>query len=347
MPRYHKALTTEIKEYTQSLDDKLEIDTIYFGGGTPSTYPIDLLLDTFAILNNEFKLSDTAEITLEVNPGTIDREKVLAWSEMGINRLSIGVQSLQDEVLRTVNRRHTVKDVEEAIALASDKFSNISVDLIVGLPGVSEEKWKESVERVAKWPIKHLSVYFLMVHEGTSLYFGVRRGRINLPCDDATVTMYEWTVERLKAYGFEQYEISSFAKPGYQSSHNKAYWTREPYQAFGLGACSFDGKVRYQNEKNLMEYMDLALQNKSTVAFNETLTDQQVALERIMLALRQISGMRMLDLLELIAPEKHERITDILMRLHSRKLIEYKDGWLFLRPAGLALHNEIVTQLSV
>ncbi|MBT3827956.1 radical SAM family heme chaperone HemW [bacterium] len=346
MTRYHRALCEEINRYADRVNRKLVIDTIYFGGGTPSTYPIHLLLDTFAILKNRFRLSPNVEITLEVNPGTVTEQKMKAWADVGVTRLSIGVQSLNDKVLANLNRKHTAHDTQVAIELAGRYFSNVSVDLIVGLPGSDWDDWKKIVNKIESWPVTHVSAYFLMVHEGTSLYFGVRRGRIDLPCDDTVVDMYQWGVERLKEFGFEQYEISSFAKEGCQSRHNKVYWKREPYQAFGLGACAFDGKVRYQNDKNLMNYMELIEQNKSVVAFHEVLTSEQVSLERIMLKLRQTKGILIDDLLKEIPAEKQDKLLRVLQQLQDKKLVELHDKILTLTPAGLALHNGIVTELS-
>ena len=346
MTRYHRALCEEINRYADRVNRKLVIDTIYFGGGTPSTYPIHLLLDTFAILKNRFRLSPNVEIPLEVNPGTVTEQKMKAWADVGVTRLSIGVQSLNDKVLANLNRKHTAHDTQVAIELAGRYFSNVSVDLIVGLPGSDWDDWKKIVNKIESWPVTHVSAYFLMVHEGTSLYFGVRRGRIDLPCDDTVVDMYQWGVERLKEFGFEQYEISSFAKEGCQSRHNKVYWKREPYQAFGLGACAFDGKVRYQNDKNLMNYMELIEQNKSVVAFHEVLTSEQVSLERIMLKLRQTKGILIDDLLKEIPAEKQDKLLRVLQQLQDKKLVELHDKILTLTPAGLALHNGIVTELS-
>lgn len=190
MDQYHNALITEIKKFGESYESKLSLDTIYMGGGTPSTYPDHLLLDTFGILNKVFDVDAACEITIEVNPGTVRKEQIKLWREMGINRLSIGVQSIKDQVLQKLNRHQSAAQVREVLDFASEHFDNLSVDFILGLPGVSFKEWQELLQAAVKWPIKHMSVYFLMVHEDTPLYFGVKKKTISLPCDDEVVNAY-------------------------------------------------------------------------------------------------------------------------------------------------------------
>ena len=245
MTQYHHALIKELHQNKSLMPLKSRLKTIYFGGGTPSTYPPELLLDTFGILRELFDFDQMTEVTIEVNPGTVTPKLFDVWSQAGINRLSIGVQSLKDVVLSSLNRHQTKEQVQDILQQASGYFKNLSVDFILGLPGVSDEEWKNMIQEAMSWPIQHISVYFLTVHEDTPLYFKVARNKVQLPPDDAMVDLYNWTVDYLASYGFERYEISNFAKKGFRSLHNAAYWNRKPYRGFGLGACSFNGTERF------------------------------------------------------------------------------------------------------
>ncbi len=346
MERYHAALIEEIKQFAGTYKGTREIDTIFFGGGTPSTYPDDLLLDTFDTLKKIFSFSKHVEVSIEVNPGTVRAEQLAHWKELGINRLSIGVQSLKDQVLQKLNRLQSAAQVQDLLSKAPEHFENLSVDLILGLPDVSEDEWKALIEKVVAWPIKHVSVYFLTVHEDTPLYFKVTTNRVTLPSDDSMVRLYEWTVEKLAAHGFGRYELSNFAQPGFESRHNSAYWERVPYKAFGLGACSFDGTQRFQNEKNLMKYMEGVANKKDVIAFSESLTPDQIHLERLMLSLRRKKGVSWNDLFEYMPSNKHERVKQVVSRLKSQKMLSEMDGSLMLTTAGMVVENEIIAQLT-
>lgn len=350
MERYHAALIKELKLYGDYAHKK-PIETVYFGGGTPSTYPPDLLLDMFGILNNTFEYAIDPEITLEVNPGTVTQEKIAVWKRVGITRLSIGVQSLNNQVLTSLNRHQKADDVLQLLDMAASEFEVLSIDLILGLPGISQQEWHDLIQKVVTWPIKHLSVYFLTVHEDTPLYYGVARKKITLPTDDAMVALYEWTAKTLEEHGFLQYEVSNFAKIGFESRHNSVYWKRLPYKGFGMGACSFDGASRFQNEKNLMNYLTLVetansmqeLEKLSIVS--ETLTESQVWLEQLMLGLRQKKGLSW----EFI----HQRLSEQERVCFEAKITEFiqlgyvdnNQTHFWLTTLGRAVENEIVVAL--
>lgn len=347
MQQYHDALLQEIENFAVSnrSTSLKTIRTIYIGGGTPSTWPVDLLAQMFEKLRAQFFIDADAEITLEVNPGTVTEEKVQAWKRIGINRLSIGVQSLNDEVLKKLNRHQTAVDVEYVLSTASLYFENISVDFIVGLPEISFEDWKSYILRAMKWPIKHISVYFLTVHEKTPLYFKVQQNKISLPPDDTTVDMYEWLVATLQDHGFLRYEISNFAKPGYDSKHNASYWNRSAYKGFGLGACSFNGSYRYRNTKNLNSYIQSQGQYQLLIEEIEELTDQQITMEKIMLGLRQARGIDMYDIIYRYTDLQKESFFQGVKLLQEKGLLQQHDGFLKLTPQGYALENEVAVRL--
>lgn len=347
MERYHTALVSEIEQFVQAQAVQTSIQTIHFGGGTPSTYPPALLLDMFGILNKNFVIDPNAEIALEVNPGTVSDEKIMAWRDAGINRLSIGVQSVNDKVLQSLNRHQTASQVYGLLDKVAPFFDNISIDLILGLPGISGDDWRALIEQVMQWPIKHISIYFLTIHENTPLYFKVQANQVTLPADEEIVSLYEYTCDVLASHGFEQYELSNFAKQGYASRHNTAYWNRDTYKGFGIGACSFDGSMRFQNEKSIMRYMDLCEKKEHCTTFCETLTPKQVWLEVLMLGLRRPQGIALEDLLHTDAGmEASAQRFSSLERLVRDGYIEYQGPNVRLTRRGLAVENEILAQLA-
>lgn len=349
MQTYHDALYKEIADFVRMHKQSTlvgPLKTVFFGGGTPSTYPPELLTQTLALLADEVGFEDEYEMTIEVNPGTVTREKLEAWKRFGINRLSIGVQSLNDAVLQKLNRHQRASDVYSLLDNASPLFENLSVDLIVGLPGVSPEEWKGMIETIVTWPIKHVSMYFLTVHEDTQLYFGVQQNKIKLPTDDEVVDLYYWTIEKFAQHGIMQYELSNFARPGWESRHNTVYWQRKPYKAFGLGACSFDGASRFQNEKNLLNYMNGVKNNGTINLFTEKLSDKQAWLERLMLGLRQLKGVLVAEVLKSLSEEEKKEFFMRIDELVTARLLSYTNEYIALTPAGLSVTNEIVVKLS-
>ncbi|MCL4361298.1 radical SAM family heme chaperone HemW [Candidatus Dependentiae bacterium] len=347
MPDYQKALKKEILDFAKNFNKESSIKSVFLGGGTPSTCPNNLLLDTFDILNSVFSFEKNAEISIEVNPGTVKPGQLEVWKLAGINRLSIGIQSLNDDVLKKLNRHQTSADVFALIENASKIFENISVDLIIGLPGVTEQEWKDLILKIGSWPIKHLSIYFLTVHEDTPLYFGVKKNKIILPPDNQIIELYYWSINKLKEFGFNQYEISNFAKQGYESTHNSAYWKRLPYKGFGLGACSFDGQSRFQNEKNLMTYMNNLNEGRETTIFAEKLEIHQIWLEKLMLGIRQIKGVEINELIQNLNEEKKIKFLNKINDLQKQNLISFDGDVLKLSHQGLALENQIVLELAI
>ena len=347
MERYHNTLVKEIRNFGKNYTEKIPLDTIYFGGGTPSTYPDHLLLDMFGILREYFMFDENTEITLEVNPGTVRFEQLALWKKLGINRISIGVQSLNDSVLQKLNRLQKATDVYSLLEKAPDYFDNISVDVILGLPGVSRTEWEELLTTIATWKITHLSMYVLEVHDTTPLFFNVASKKVTLPCDDEVVDAYHWSREFLAKHGFTQYEVSSYARMGKESRHNTTYWERKPYRGFGLGACSFDGTSRLQNEKNLMKYLESIENDMYQPIFEETITKDQVYAEKIMLGLRRIKGVCWEDISADLSNEQKEKLRTTINALQQKNLVTENNGQLQLTPAGLVVENEIITRLSL
>jgi putative oxygen-independent coproporphyrinogen III oxidase len=347
MERYHSALMKEMQIYGNNTSSKQALETIFLGGGTPSTWPDNLLLDMFGTLRKMFAIAEHTEISIEVNPGTVRSEQLLLWKSIGINRLSIGVQSLKDSVLSNLNRKQSSADVFWVIEEASKSFGNISIDLILGLPGMSSQEWKDLLQQIVQWPIKHVSIYFLTVHEETLLFYRVQKKEVNLTSDDTMVELYQWSVDFLQKHGLMQYEISNFARDGYHSRHNSVYWDRRPYKGIGLGACSFDGKSRFQNQKHLMKYMNDIDSGSDVTIFSETLTDNQVYLERVMLGLRRAQGLDIHDLMKDLNETQQKTMRESIAMLQEHNFLKNYNNRIILTAAGLAVQNDIAARLSL
>lgn len=344
MERYHLALCKEIALFAEK-NPHCTISTIYFGGGTPSTYPANLLLDISGRIYGVFNTDQLKEVTIEVNPGTVTAGLLDTWLAAGITRLSVGVQYGDESVLGKLNRYQTMEDVAKFFVDAQLKFENISIDLMLGLPGVNGKQWKNFVAQAVEFPIKHISLYCLMVHENTPLYFKVERNEIEMPEEELIAELYCWSVDYLAHCGFCQYEVSNFARPGYESRHNNVYWDRKPYKGFGLGACSFDGKRRFTNESSLIKYCEALERGQVPVAFMEELTIEQVRIEKIMLGLRRNMGIHYQTILEDLSFDKCRSILKKIEIMCSAGLLEQTEKIVRLTPGGCVVEQAVIAQL--
>jgi oxygen-independent coproporphyrinogen-3 oxidase len=331
-------------------NQKNAIETIFIGGGTPSLCPPQMLEEIFEKLHKNFDLSSTREITIETNPADITKEKLKCWKDFGINRLSMGVQVLDDQILKKLNRQQTSSDVFNAFELASEFFENISIDLILGLPDITENIWQKTLEQAVQWPIKHISIYFLTVYEKTPLYFKIQKGTIKLNDDDKLVALYEQTINFLEKNLFSQYEISNFAKSGYESVHNQAYWNRKSYYGFGLGASSFifsaDKQKRLSNQNNIGSYIRSIISNNlAPISTSETLNQEQIILETLMLSLRQKKGLDLHAVLYLLMGTQKVVFNKNIELLKKESLLEQNDNKIRLSFKGMIIENEVVLKL--
>ncbi len=345
MERYYHALIAEIGLFADK-NKGCSLSTLYIGGGTPSTWPDNLLLDTSGKIISVFCTERLQEVTIEVNPGTVRREQLVLWRRCGINRLSIGVQYADPEVLALLNRFQSPQEVQELLFSASAEFDNISVDLMLGLPGVTDVCWKRFINEVVTWPITHISLYCLMVHEHTPFFYKVERGEISLPDEELVADLYCWSIEFLAMHGFMQYEVSNFARQGYESQHNTVYWDRKPYKGFGLGACSFDGDRRFMNEQNLLQYIQMLEQGKNPTMFFEQLSKDDVRLEKIMLGLRRSVGIRYELVTEGLSSDKRSEIESKVQQLCASGLLQILDGVVKLTHAGFVVEQELIAELA-
>lgn len=289
MDAYQKALLAHLKE-TAPLAQSFPVDTIYFGGGTPSYYGEKRLKELLAAIQKQYPVEKDAEITLEANPDSVTAGSLRALRKAGFNRLSLGVQSACPEELLSIHRPHTPRQADEAVAAAKKaRFKNLSLDLIYGLPGQTMESWKATVEHALSLLPQHLSCYGLKVEEGTPLAARAAAGE-PLPDDDMQADLYLWTVGRLARAGYPQYEISNFAKPGYESRHNLRYWLTRPYIGFGPGAHSDFGGRRYSFVRDLDGYISGVLKGGNIIDSEELIPRRERSGEYLMLRLRTAEG---------------------------------------------------------
>jgi len=334
---YTNALLREIDHAGLAMDSA-PVDTVYFGGGTPSRTALANLTRIFGALRRRFLIEPDAEITLEANPEDVSEASVAAWRSLGVNRISIGVQSFHDAELVAIGRIHDRTRALEAVRTVVASGARSSLDLILGLPQQSAETFRESLDTATGLGAGHLSLYMLDLEERTPLQVQAARGRVVLPDDDLVADLYLEAVDRLGAAGLRQYEISNFARPGDQSRHNLRYWNRAEYLGLGLGAHSFVGRERFANTRDIRRYVELAPAARD---FHEELGDAEVRRERIFLQLRQTSGMYYEELVARCGQEGIEWM--------ERGL---QDGWLqrvgdsvSFTPSGFLRSNDFMSQL--
>ena len=296
--QYVEALLAEMAEREHDairrLGEKQEgISTIYIGGGTPSTLDVEQLRrlgeEAMRLLGDKAK-DEKREFTLEANPGDITMEKATAWRAIGINRLSIGIQSFDDDLLRLIGRRHTAEQARKSVSIAQAAgFDNISIDLMYALPSQTMKQWQRDITEALQLGVQHISTYGLIYEEGTVLTSLLERGHITPVDEDTEIQMYDYLVGQLIANGFEHYEVSNFALPNRRSRHNSNYWNNTPYIGLGAGAHSYDGKVRSWNICDIDAYIEQAMTHQLHPE-QEILSEEERHTERVMLGLRTNQG---------------------------------------------------------
>jgi len=320
------SIAKEMEIRAKEIDE--EINTIYFGGGTPSLLHISLLETLMNSAREHYNINDQAEITLEANPDDIDLEKAEAWKALGINRFSIGIQSFADENLKWMNRAHNAKQSITAIDIIKQTgFTNYSIDLIYGTPGQSMEGWVKDLRTAFELGVPHLSCYALTVEEKTALNSLIQRGELLGVNQDEQADRFETLMQLSADAGYHHYEISNFALPGYESKHNSAYWEGVVYLGFGPSAHSFDGNKRKWNISNNNAYIK-SLTNHMLPHKEETLSKKDVLNEYIMTALRQSKGIEKRILLQKGGQTCLNEITNLIKPyLNTQKVVEDETGW--------------------
>jgi oxygen-independent coproporphyrinogen-3 oxidase len=340
---YVRALAREIETF-DTVRESDAVDTIYFGGGTPSLLTTRQLTQILDAVRRRFRVEESAEVTLEMNPGTVTAEGLREFRAAGVNRASFGAQTFDDRELKRLGRTHTADDTRRTLRLLRGAgFDNISFDLIAGLPRQTLEAWERNLKEALALRPEHLSLYLLEVHEGTPLAQQIREGRYPLPDPDLAAEMYSLMVEHTVAAGYEQYEISNFCLEGRGSRHNMKYWMGEPYFGFGCSAHSFDGRAsRWSNERDARAYVGLVEGEGSAVVETTELDARALSAEALFLGLRLLG--RGVNLAEHRARFQRDVLADHaedLARFDEAGLIEIDGDVLRLTHAGALLSNEV------
>ena len=338
--RYVSAVVDEI---VSSPDAGARVDTIYFGGGTPSLLTSAQLDQLLSVLHRQFDVDSESEITLELNPGTVSRDQLRAFRELGVNRASFGAQTFDDAELAKLGRSHTSTETLKTFdELRATGFDNVSFDLIAGLPGQTLVGWQRNIEQSLALQPEHLSFYLLEVHAGTPLADHIRRGLQPVPDEDLAAMMYEWMLERAAGAGYEHYEISNLSKPGFSSRHNTKYWTCEPYFGFGCSAHSFDGcSRRWSNQRDVLRYVECIEQHRSPVVEEHKLSDTDLRAEKLFLGMRMMRGVDLREYNELFGVDLREEHRDELDRFRAAGLVEFDGDLIRLTRNGALMSNEV------
>ncbi len=346
--RYFTALIAEIKLQAQKYAKHYTISSIYIGGGTPSCLDYYYIRDLLSSIYKNFAVKNSAEITIEINPNSVDRSKVREYVLSGVNRFSIGLQSISPKVLKAMGRTHTLSDYEQAIAMLREQgVRNISTDIIIGYPGQKLSDVKETINYLVRLQIPHISAYMLQVEDGTQLKKLVDGGMVNIANEDDTVDMYEAVYALLSKYGYNRYEVSNFALPYHESYHNKVYWNRGDYLGIGLAAHSYANGARFANTESFAKYYEcIEKKQEAPIEVLKNLTKEEKQEEAVMLSLRTSEGLD-LDAYKLEFGEnflaKHKDNVSILIK--NGFLVLTADNKLKVTSKGFMVLNELIAQL--
>lgn len=334
---YVRMLCREIDE-TYSDYRGMEVKSIFVGGGTPSVLPPALLGRISDKIFSRFDVDSKAEITIEANPGTLDAKKLAEMKSMYFNRLSMGLQAWQDRLLKKLGRIHTADEFETNFLQARDAgFKNINVDIMFALPAQSLDDWQETLEKVMKLRPEHISAYSLIIEEGTPFFDMFDRGELKETDEDTDRKMYYLAKEMLSDKGYKQYEISNFAKEGFECYHNKVYWRTEEYQGFGLGAHSYSDGVRFHNTYDMKEY----LRGEGLRLDKEFLSIEEKQEEFMFMGLRMNEGVSEAEFLRRFGVSMDSVYGDEIKELISEELLVKKDGRLSLTDRGVDISNSV------
>ena len=337
VPQYINALKKEIKN---NINKEYKITTIYIGGGTPSSIEENYIADiieTIKLNMNEENLKDfeNIEVTIEVNPGTVNKEKLQVYKKIGINRLSIGLQETHNELLKSIGRIHTYEEFINTYNLARKiGFNNINVDLMIALPNQTIQDIKENLEKITKLNPEHISVYSLILEEGTPFYNKYNENKIKLPDEELERNMYWYVKNTLENNGYMHYEISNFSKKGFESKHNMNCWNQEEYLGFGVAAHSYNNKIRYSNTNSIEEYI-----KGSNKIIHEEQTLEDIQKEYMLLGLRKIEGINIQKFKNKFAQNPIFIFKEQLNKLVDEELIIVDGNEIKLTNKGLDLAN--------
>ncbi len=338
--QYVQALILEVKSLSKL--KKYEIDTIYFGGGTPSILNEKYIKQIMNIIKNNLVVKENAEITVEVNPGTVTKQKLKNYIQSGINRISIGLQETHNELLKQISRIHTYEQFLQTYDLARKAgFKNINIDLMIGLPNQKIEQVKENIKRIIELNPEHISIYSLIVEEGTKIYKDLENGKISLPDELVERKMYWLVKKELEKNGYIQYEISNFCKKDYKSKHNYNCWEQKEYIGVGIAAHSYINQKRFSNITNLQNYIKNCKDEKfeDNRILHEIQTIEEMKKEYMLLGLRTINGISIQKFKQKFGENPIYIFRKELQKLVEEKLLEIDSDRIYLTNKGIDLAN--------
>ncbi|MFL8798426.1 MULTISPECIES: radical SAM family heme chaperone HemW [unclassified Clostridioides] len=328
------------EDYHLNSDDT--ITSIFVGGGTPSILTSDEIREIFTSVRAMFNIDKNAEITIECNPGTLTLEKLKTMKDIGINRLSIGLQAVQEQHLNFIGRIHTYEEFEKNYKDAlSVGFKNINIDLMYSLPNQTLCDWKETLQKVSDLNPTHISAYSLILEEGTELYNMYENNKFELIDENMDIEMYEYTINYLKSKGYNQYEISNYSKDGYNCEHNILYWECEHYIGLGAGASGYINKNRYNNLESLDDYHLSLTKREKPIQENEILSEKDMIEEKIFMGLRMNKGIEFEDFKKIFGLDFREKYNKQIEMLLDRKLINQSFEGIQLTQKGREISNSI------
>lgn len=335
-------ITSVARELTLRKEAAGEIRTVYIGGGTPTTLPVGELTGLLQKIRDSFTIAGGAEITVEANPGTLDKEKADALTHAGVNRFSIGVQSFDNNELTLLGRMHSVEDAREAFALVRDAgIRNVSLDLIYGIPGQTMDGWSRTITMALELSPDHISAYELTPEKGTPLSAAILKGELEKPPEEVIVDMYYHAIDRLSESGYRHYEISNFAKPGFECRHNLVYWNRGRYIGIGAGAHSFIGNRRIRNVHDIGRYAEALQKGQLPAEESVELSGEEAMRESVFLGLRKTEGVNISELRKAFAID----VVRAAAELRAQGLLEVGADHLRLTKKGIVVSNAVIAEL--
>lgn len=346
----HKAyvdkLIEEIRVQAKNYSD-YQISSIFIGGGTPSVIKAVYISNIMSAIYEAFIVESLAEVSIECNPGTVDIDKLLVYKQSGINRISVGLQSSVDKELQHLGRVHTYADFLYSYEkIRESGYKNVNIDLMSALPWQTLDSWKSTLKKVVMLKPEHISAYSLIIEEGTefSKIYGSPEGRKFLPTEEVERDMYHSTIDILKNYGYERYEISNYAKPGYESKHNIGYWTGEEYLGFGIGASSYVYGRRFHVEKDIKKYLDINMKRDIMPLYQNIheLSTKEKMEEFMFLGLRLTKGVLVTDFYDRFGVELIDVFEKPIQKNISFGLLKYENLYLRLTDKGLDLSNRVM-----
>lgn len=334
---YVNALLKEIVKNSGKIG--VPVSSIYIGGGTPNVLPAHYIAIILDVLHKYYNINNEAEISIEMNPGLITKEKLETYKSSGINRVSVGLQSMQNRLLKKIGRIHTKEQFIENYYLLRKYFNNINVDLIYALPEQTMKDWIDTLMEIVMLKPEHLSCYGLMIEEGTVFYELKRKRKLNLPDEDLEIDMFHTVINFLKSRGYAHYEISNYAFPGYECNHNILYWEDEHYFGFGAGAHSYIGNKRYSNVKDVLEYVKYINTNDNAYANENILSFEDEMAEFMFLGLRMMKGICDARFKQRFGKSMFDIYKDTIEKLKKDNLINVNGECISLTQRGIDVSN--------